>query len=68
MTLDHDEFVVKMKDGKYDWLDPVESIFEGRGSIIVRTCAGYDYIFNLKDIDQWMVRQYDAVDIYPFGR
>jgi hypothetical protein len=66
------EFIVKYKNGKYDWIDPVDDveIVVGEGmatTLVVEASTGYTYTYLLIDIDQWVVRDYDEDNIYPFG-
>ena len=60
----HNEFVVEFKNGKRDWIDPVEesdvSIVDGE--IIVD--AVYEYRFKLDEVSNWAVRPYSEETTY----
>ena len=65
--MEHKEFVVKLKSGKYDWIDPVDEVYWIGPLLVVKAMTGYKYPYELKDIDQWVVREYDEENIFPFG-
>lgn len=68
----HEEFVVKMKNGSYDWIDPVEKVevvtsTGGNATLVVTANTGFVYEYPLEDVANWLVREYDAEHYYPFG-
>lgn len=61
--MEHEEFVVLLKSGKMDWVDPVNTVEEVEGVLVVNNHS-YDYKYLLKDIDKWCVRPYSKETTY----
>lgn len=63
--MEHNEFVVELKDGSRDWIDPVKDIWEDETTIYIEN--GYaQYEFLKADIDKWIVRPYDPETTYDW--
>lgn len=65
--MEHNEFVVEFKDGTRDWVDPVYGIEEDDDYITVSN-GTFEYTYDKKLIDKWIVRTYSAETTYePIG-
>jgi hypothetical protein len=58
----HNEFVVELKDGSRDWVDPVIDVTEDDEWIYVDN--GHEYQYEKKLIAKWTVRPYGAETTY----
>lgn len=59
--MEHYEFVVEFKNGKRDWVDPVDEVWEEGQTLFVKALEGYGYTYEYDKslVDKWVVRPYD---------
>jgi hypothetical protein len=64
--VEHLEFVVEFKDGKRDWIDPVDidCVDIADGLIVVTANTGYVYKYTESDVSKWVVRLYGEETTY----
>lgn len=62
--MEHNEFVVRFKNGGYDWVDPVDEVWEDAHILFVETISGGVYEYNKYSVDKWIVRPYDPETTY----
>lgn len=64
----HKEFVVLMKDGSRDWVDPVsdeDSIrLDSKEIHVINSHTGYVYSYPLDKIEKWVIREYSPDTTY----
>jgi len=60
---DH-EIIIKFKNGKFDWIDPIVTVYEDDGKLVVENERGYTYDYVLDDIEKYRIRVYSSEDIY----
>lgn len=62
------EFVVLLKDGSRDWVDPVaseESVFENEDNLcVIQDGSGYVYEWDKRKVVRWIVRDYSHETTY----
>lgn len=61
--VDH-EIIIKFKNGKFDWIDPIVTVYEDDEKLVVENECGYTYDYLLDDIDKYRIRVYSSEDIY----
>ena len=61
--IDH-EIIIKFKDGKFDWIDPLVTVYEDDGKLVVENGNGHTYDYSLDDIGKYRIRVYSSEDIY----
>lgn len=60
----HHEIIIKFKNGKFDWIDPIASVYEDDGNLFVEDERGYRYSYSLDNITKYRLRVYSPEDIY----
>lgn len=59
------ELILKLKNGNYDWIDPIQSVLTNEGILFVDNGRHvYEYI--LKDIEDFNIREYSSEDIFEY--
>lgn len=58
------EIIIKFKNNKFDWIDPIVSVYEDDGKLVVENERGYTYDYVLDDIEKYRIRVYSSEDIY----
>jgi len=61
---DH-ELILKRKDGDFDWIDPIQSVWIDNGTLFVDNGRG-EYEYQLKDIEDFNIREYNPEDIFDY--
>ena len=62
-SIDH-EIIVKFKNNKFDWIDPIVTVYEDDGKLVVENESGHTYDYVLDDIEKYRIRVYSSEDIY----
>lgn len=65
-SIDH-EIIIKFKNNKFDWIDPIVTVYEDDGKLVVENGNGHTYDYVLKDIEKYRIRVYSSEDIYDVG-
>ncbi|ALM62006.1 hypothetical protein AXI64_gp014 [Vibrio phage qdvp001] len=60
---DH-EIIIKFKNNKFDWIDPIVTVYEDDEKLVVENERGYTYDYSLDDIEKYRIRVYNSEDIY----
>lgn len=55
--MEHNEFVVLLKNGSMDWVDPVNEVWEDDNFIYVNNHS-YTYEYVKTEVVKWLVRPY----------
>lgn len=63
---DH-EIIIKFKNGRFDWIDPLVTVLEDDEKLVVENERGYTYDYVLNDIEKYRIRVYNSEDIYDVG-
>ena len=62
-SIDH-EIIIKFKNDKFDWIDPIVTVYEDDDKLIVENGNGYTYDYVLDDVEEYRIRVYSSEDIY----
>lgn len=62
-SVDH-EIIIKFKNDKFDWIDPIVTVYEDDEKLVVENESGYTYDYMLDDIEKYRIRVYSSEDIY----
>lgn len=71
--MSHKEFIVKIRSGVYEWIDPVnegdvlEAVNVDEEEVLVVRTPLYEYVYKMSDVLHWVIRDYDNENIFPFG-